>query len=275
MAHRNRDLGWLLIGLLSLVCLWTPAQAASSAKKGFATVAARDPQWKRKITSLHVHWLYTWGLDKPPGLPQDVEFVPMDWGYWGNKDGGVTKALAKAKTQPGVRSLLGFNEPDSTTQANLSVEGALEAWPLLMQTGLTLGSPAPVHVEDDWMRRFMQGMVTKKYRVDFICIHWYGGNDPSGFLGYLAHIHDLYHRPLWVTEFCPADWSAGKDHPNHYTPQQMADFMRAVVPELNKRGYVQRYAWYSAATNDPALGPATLFNNDGSLTDLGRLYAAL
>jgi len=76
-----------------------------------------------------------------------------------------------------------------------------------MRTGLTLGSPAAVHADGDWMEAFMAGAEKKGYRVDFITIHWYGGADLEGFLGYLARVHALYHRPLWVTEFAPADWS--------------------------------------------------------------------
>ncbi|MDQ2731602.1 MAG: glycoside hydrolase family protein, partial [Armatimonadota bacterium] len=106
---------------------------------------------------------------------------------------------------------------------------------------------------------------------DFITIHWYGGNDPQGFLGYLANIHNMYHRPLWITEFAPADWSGHRG----ISPQQSADFMKVVVPEMNKRDYVERYAWFSAATGDAALGASALFHNDGSLTELGKVYAGL
>jgi hypothetical protein len=51
--------------------------------------------------------------------------------------------------------------------------------------------------------------------------------------------------------------------------------MRQVIPQLNHRSYVQRYSWFSASTGDAALGQSALFNNDRSLTDLGKLYARM
>lgn len=252
-----------------------PVRPALNAKKGFGTVAGRDPKWLDKLRALRASWFYGWGLDKPQNVPADIEFVPMDWGYWGNKDGAHEKVLNRAKAQKGVKTLLGFNEPDGKEQANLSVEGALEAWPQLQATNLRLGSPAAVHAHEDWMKRFMAGAKEKGFRVDFVTIHWYGGNDPNGFLGYVDLVHKLYGRPIWITEFAPADWEANKNRPNRYTPAQMADFMARVLPELNKRPYVERYAWYSAGVKDPSLGPASLFGEDGSLTDLGRLYSRL
>ena len=264
----------ILAGLMALACISSasaaPVRSPKSLKKGFGLVAARDPKWQEKITGLNARWFYTWGGDKPDSVPRGVTFVPMNWGYYGNKDDNLVKWLAKVRAQPGVTALLGFNEPDGKDQANLSVDGALEGWPYMMQTGLSLGSPAAVHADNDWMKSFMRGAEEKHYRVDFICIHWYGGNDPQGFLAYLERIHTMYHRPVWVTEFAPADWSGKRG----VTPQQAASFMRAVLPQMNKLAYVQRYAWYSAGTSDAALGAAGLFKDDGSLTELGKLYAS-
>lgn len=276
-GHRTRSLVRVgMLGLLVLACLGTGTQAApvaakSSPKKGFCVVARPDGKWKQQVTALNAHWFYSWGGDKPAGVPANVEFVPMDWGYYGNKDNGHVKWLAKVKAQPGVKTLLTFNEPDGKQQANLPVDKALEAWPQEMGTGLTLGSPAGVFPDREWMTAFMNGVKEKKYRVDFITIHWYGGADPNGFLGMLQRVHELYHKPLWVTEFCPADWSGKRG----VSPKQVADFMRVVLPEMNRRDYVQRYAWFSASPDDAALGAGALFAKDGSLTELGRLYASL
>ena len=277
LTRRSRRSGkWgraALSGLLAVACVCGSAQAAQTVKitkKGFDTAVRPDGNWRRQIVALHAHWFYSWGGDEPKGIPQGVEFVPMEWGYYGNKGNGTGKWLAKVKAQPGVRTLLGFNEPDGKDQANLGVDSALEGWPLLMQTGLALGSPAAVHADGDWMQQFMRGADQKHYRVDFVTIHWYGGPDAAGFLGYLAKVHAMYHRPLWVTEFAPADWSGHRG----VSPQQAADFLRAVLPAMNKLDYVQRYSWYSADAGDAALGAGALFNADGTLTSLGRLYAA-
>ena len=278
MTLRNTAVN-ILAPLLLAAALCTPALAQAappakkfvSLKKGFDAVVRPDGKWRAQVTALRAHWFYSWGGDEPPDLPPGIQFVPMDWGYYGNKDDSLVKWLAKVKAQPGVPALLGFNEPDGKDQANLSVERALEGWPYLMQTALPLGSPAAVHADGDWMKAFMAGAEAKHYRVDFITIHWYGGADPQGFLAYLARVHALYHRPLWVTEFAPADWSGH----HGVTPQQAAEFMRVALPGMDRLDYVQRYSWYSASPDDAALGASALFGKDGSLTDLGRLYASL
>jgi len=242
-----------------------PPAVLPSWKKGLAG-------WPGQVGNIHPSWMYTWGGDEPANLPGSVEFVPMAWGYWGNANNNFANWLNSYVTkQPGVRNLLGFNEPDSSSQANMSVGQALNGWQYMANTGLPVGSPAGVHAESQWMRDFMNGCASRNYRVDYVCVHWYGGNDPQGFLGYLDWIHWLYNKPIWITEFAPADWSG-----NHgISPQQAQDFMRQVVPELNNRWYVQRYAWFSAGTGDRALGQSALFHDDGSLTDLGRLYSRL
>ena len=248
-----------------------PAAKPHSAKKGFGVMVNPKGQWKHDITALNAQWFYSWGGDRPADVPKGVGFVPMDWGYYGNKDGTLVKWLADVKAQPNTKYLLGFNEPDGKDQANLSVAGALEGWPYLQATGLTLGSPAAVHADGPWMQQFMAGVAEKKYRVDFVTIHWYGGADASGFLGYLKKVHEMYHKPVWVTEFAPADWSGKRG----VSPAQSAAFMREVLPAMDKLDYVQRYAWYSAYPDDAALGASALLNKDGSLTDLGKMYASL
>ncbi len=253
------------------LCLMAGASvsATPSPKKGFGVVVRPDGQWKHDVTALNAQWFYSWGGDRPANIPKGVSFVPMDWGYYGNKDNNLVNWLDKVKAQPNTRFLLGFNEPDGKDQANLSVEKALEGWPYLEGTGLTLGSPAAVHADGPWMQQFMAGAAQKKYRVDFVTIHWYGGADAPGFLGYLQKVHDLYHKPVWVTEFAPADWSGKRG----VSPAQSAAFMKTVLPAMDKLNYVQRYAWFSAWPDDAALGASALLNKDGSLTDLGKLYA--
>ena len=165
----------------------------------------------------------------------------MEWGYYGNANNGSVNWLNRVKGQTGVTTVLGYNEPDSTTQANLSVAAALDGWQYMAALGIHVGSPACVHADDAWMQQFMAGAAQKGYRVDYVCVHWYGGTDAQGFLGYLSYLHTLYNKPLWITEFAPADWSGNRG----ISPQQEADFMRQVIPALNTTWYVQRYAWYT------------------------------
>ena len=223
---------------------------------------------ENKVPYMNGSWVYNWGGGEPADTPTNVEFVPMIWGYYG---GDLTSYARWAISQPGVKNLLGFNEPDNSGQANLQTWQALDAWWQLDALPVPLGSPACVDASDQWMRDFMNGANSQGQRVDFVTIHWYGGNDPQGFLNYIDYIHWLYNKPVWVTEFAPTDWSGN----GGVTQGDAMWFMRQVIPAMNSRSYVQRYAWFSANTNDRVLGQEALVNPDGTLTALGNLYARL
>ncbi len=239
-----------------------PAATLVNARKGLAGHEGYSAQ-------MGASWCYNWGSNLPGGLPASVEFVPMQWGYYG---GNNTDWLNSVKTATNAKNFLAFNEPDGADQANLSVADALTGYQYMAGLGMPIVSPACVHADDQWMQDFMAGANARGYRVDAVAIHWYGGNDVNGFLGYIDYIHNLYGRDVWITEFAPADWSGNRG----ISPQQEADFMRAVLPALNSRPYVKRYAWYGAAgTGDAALGAAAFWNDDGSLTALGKLYSRL
>jgi len=249
-----------------------PALAAkpSSAKKGFGIALKANPDWRTKLEMLRANWFYTWGSKMPEGIPPGVEYVPMVWGRWSCNDQTMRRLAAEKH-----KTLLGFNEPDQKDQANVTVEQALEIWPKLMESGMRLGSPAGVHPDGEWMEAFMEQVKRRGYRVDFIAVHSYYGKVPKHFLKRLEKLHKLYKRPLWITEFAVADWAARADNPNQYSPDDVCRFMEAVLPALEKSDYVERYAWFSAPKPTPVLAPSALFDQNGALTKLGRLYSAI
>ena len=104
----------------------------------------------------------------------------------------------------------------------------------------------------------------------------YGNNNPDDFIGYISWIHDMYGLPVWITEFAPADWSAGGSTPNRYSRESVYTFMAEVLWQMEELDFVQRYAWFTDVPNDyTALGTSSLFESDWStLTPLGRLYSA-
>ena len=79
----------------------------------------------------------------------------------------------------------------------------------------------------------------------------------------LERTHALYKKPIWITEFAPADWKAGPGKPNRFSEEQIEHFMREVLPALNKLPYVERYAWFSSSPESPQLGVSALFDKDG------------
>ncbi len=221
---------------------------------------------------LHLSWYYDWGLAPQSSVQQGVEFVPMVWGWYGDKSGRVTQTVAGLKAKLHAKYLLGFNEPDNASQSNLPVAKALAAWPVLMAANLPLGAPAGVHADDKWMMRFMSGAKAHHYPVNFVPIHWYGMPNAQGFLAYVRHIHELYGKPVWITEFANVDWSTRGKASSKFTAHDVAQFLRVVLPALNHMSYVERYAWFSSL--QPQLRSSSLFNRDGSLTEAGKVYAS-
>lgn len=273
----------LLFPLLFLLSLFPVLRAdavknssdrSHASKKGICMTTKGGKSWKERVEKLDVSWHYNWAARLPEAAPKDVDFVPMIWGYWGNSE-GFQRSIRRLRDDHRTGReghLLGFNEPDKKAQANMSVERALKAWPYLEWTGLRLGSPATVNPENEWMREFMKQAKAKNYRVDFVTVHWYGGANADSLISRLKRVHQLYGKPIWITEFAVADWSAKSRANNKFSQKRVLQFMKEVLPRLDALKFVERYAWYSGGENHSALGPSSLWKNDGSLTELGKLY---
>ena len=163
----------------------SPAQAASEANADARAGRRDDGPEGREHLELHrrcrrrspqsgASWYYDWGAT-PSGIaaPSNVGFVPMIWGA-----ADVTPATLSEVRQEGS-TLLGFNEPDLGSQSNMTVAQALSLWPQLVATGMTLGSPAVADTAPlpaGWLDQFMHGAKSRGYRVNFITVHWYGGD---------------------------------------------------------------------------------------------------
>jgi hypothetical protein len=235
------------------------------------------------LAAVDATWFYTWSPN-PQGIvpPSSVAFVPM---LWGATD--VTPDnLGLVSTEGSV--LLGFNEPDLASQSNLTPGQALALWPPFVATGMRLGSPAPSSRAADtgsWLDTFMKGAAQQGLRVDFICLHWYGGNfDTSSAVSeletYLSKTHAYYGLPIWLTEFALTNYSGSG--PMYPTVDQQAAFATAAVTMLEAAPYVERYAWFSlppcpvgGGNGGCGTGNTTpLALAGGSLTAVGIAYAS-
>jgi hypothetical protein len=249
-----------------------PASPHSAAKRGLGITTKPDNQWREKLKACGARWFYSWGSTPPENIPAGVEFVPM---VWRGKLGSSYTELGDQLKQAGYRQLLGFNEPDQKEQANMTVEDALALWPELMKTGLRLGSPGCVHPDREWMKAFMAGVTERQLRVDFVTVHSYGGLSADALMNRLEAVHKLFNRPIWITEFGVGDWQAKTRAENRYRPEQVVKFLEQLLPRLERADFVERYAWFPAKPDSPSLGPCALFNDDGSLTLVGKAYRSL
>ena len=138
---------------------------------------------------------------------------------------------------------------------------------------VNLSSPACADDNDQWFSDFMSGASSRGYKMDFVAVHCYI-RDPYAFLSYIDNLHNRYWQyPLWITEFAPADWSGT----NPVSVDEAKNFMKIVVPALNSRWYVARYAWYTGSEPGGSwtLSSAGLVYSWGGLSDVGLLYGRM
>lgn len=238
-------------------------------KKGLG-LSTKTPEWSVRLSSLRCRWFYAWNSSIPGGIPGGIEYIPMIYRYRGDKDAVMAAAMA-AKTV-GTNELLGFNEPEVEKQGNMTMEECLAAWPVLMETGMRLGSPGCVHPDKEWMIGFMAEVKKRGLRVDFVCVHSYGGPSPEALVRRLENVHRMFGLPLWITEFAVGDWEATRVEENRHKPENVLRFMEKVVPMLEKLDFLERYAWFPARPTNPALATSALFDESGKLTRLGECY---
>jgi Glycosyl hydrolase catalytic core len=259
------------IFLLVIGVFVTGCGAVVSPKKGVG--AWYFPHVDKAIAEINVSWFYTWEPNtKGITQPDRVEFVPMIW----SETFVEPKQLELAKKSGSV--LLGFNEPDRAEQANMTVKQALDLWPHLMATGMRIGSPATAgnpSLSGSWLEQFMDGAKARGYRVDFVCVHWYGEEfEIDGALkqlkNFLQAVHQKFQLPIWLTEYSLIRWSNTPTYPSW---EQQVRFASRSIDMLETLPFVERYAWFSLPPWTKHGGDRTsLYYQDGDLTPVGVAY---
>ena len=251
--------------------------ATSACKRGVAY--GEHSKQDLAVLSPAVSWWYNWAHTPDKALQdgsyasQGVEYVPMIWG------GTFDASTVSAELPSGVTALLGFNEPNFGSQANLSATKAAALWPEVEKVadaqGLTLVSPAvnfcggncqetdPYKYLDDFFA------ACSGCRVDRVAFHVYVGCHPSGankaqwLIEKVEEYKKRFSQPLWLTEFACDDASGFDD--------QIA-FMKDAVSYLEGDARVERYASFSGrSTKIPFVD---LLAADGVLTTLGQAYVS-
>ena len=220
------------------------------AKKGWAG-AGDNP------AMVDAAWFYNWNNNENSFLNR--EYVPIrQTRWWPSYD--ITNA------KQNVTHFLGFNEPDSPEQANMTVAQAIAEWPNLLRSGLRLGSPAPTDGGLAWLYSFMDEADARGYRVDFVAVHFYkGGWNADQLYNWLEQIHLRTGRPLWITEFNNgANWTCCAPA----SAAQNATIVKSFLDRMDAAPFVERYSIYNWLS-----GNRELITN-GSLNEAGEMYRA-
>ena len=238
-------------------------EAPPTAYKGVANSPCNDQK------TFGVAWYYNW-TTTPEKNCTAAEFVPMVAGKSEKTADAVTSAITNI-TKAGYKTVLGFNEPNKSDQANLTVDQVVAMWPALTANAdLRVGSPATSADSNgqQWFTQFMGDVSTNMLRVDFVALHWYGWNAGScdakaaNLESYIKWAEGVAgDRPLWLTE-----WGCMNDsNPDAATVQA---FFQGALTMFWKHPRLQRYAWYPWNTNNE------LVDDNDQLTSLGMVFSA-
>ncbi|KAJ5815481.1 Glycoside hydrolase superfamily [Penicillium riverlandense] len=220
-----------------------------------------------------VTWAYDWSLGSllgnTIGLPSGVQYVPQIWGMndLGNAGTAMTTLLAS-----GSQYILGFNEPDMVSQANIDPTDAANAYLssiVPFKGDAKLISPAVTSSMTpgmglSWFESFM-GVCGTGCNLTGLAVHWYGDTSDEfiTFVEQAMSTASQYGLPeVWVTEFALNSDVNGIVDPNA-TAQ---DFLDVVLPWLDGQDQVTHYSYFMTAEN--------YLITDGASNAAGQSYAA-
>jgi hypothetical protein len=252
----------------------TLATSTSAAKASATTVASSSGGGKRGLAynsasmvspfggSSKVSWAYNWGSSSSGLSVSGIEYVPLLWGM-ASSFTGPWAAAASSAIASGSKHLMSFNEPDLSSQANISPGDAASGFKTHMMPfagKAKLGAPAVTNGGSPmgltWLKSFLSSCTD--CQIDFVCIHWY--DSASNVAYFKQYVQDAYtaggKKPLWITEFQASGSEAEQN-----------TFLKTVLPWLDSLDYVERYAWFMAGD-----ASGQLLSSATSLSTLGNTF---
>ncbi len=238
-----------------------------------------------------VSWWYNWASTPNAGVPSNyvaaygMDYYPMLW----NSSFNVSTVESFILANPQIKYLLVLNEPNVSGQATCGgastycqPAAAAALWPqfeaIAQSTGVQIVGPQITWGTDPnysnpvtWLNAFYSAYESansgRQPRIDFLGFHWYDyGLDAQ--LTTLAQ----FDKPFWVTEL--ANWHSQNDGAQITTLAAQETQMTSMVSDLEGRGDVFRYAWFTGRVSpDPHF--SSLLAGTGVLTGLGQEYINL
>ncbi|KAJ5094837.1 hypothetical protein N7456_010698 [Penicillium angulare] len=214
-----------------------------------------------------ISWAYNWGSESDGTIPSGVEYIPMLWGT--DSIDGWTSAV-KTALSGGSTHIMGFNEPDSSSQANMSPADAATYYKEYItpySDEATLISPAVTSSESsgeglDWLESFLEDCTDCE--VSALAIHWYGStfSELKSFVTQAISTASTYGiSEVWLTEF-----GLSSDESGILDLVTAAAFVLEASVWLEAQSEVTRYAYFYCA-NDYML-------TDNVVNAVGDAYVA-
>ena len=269
--------------VLTAAVLFAPVSSfAQSAKRGIAYDLAAPADMAAVAPG--VSWWYNWGTTPNPGVPDNyltqyhMDYYPMLW----NGNFNAASVVAYLKANPQIHYLMVLNEPNVGGQSYLTPTQAAALWPqyeaVAAEAGVKIVGPQmtwgtmpnyndPVAWLDAFIAAYQSANSGRSPEIDYLGFHWYD----YGIDAQLNRL-DKYNKLIWVTEF--ANWHSQNDGAQITTLAEQEAQMKTMVPDLEGRNDVFRYAWFTGRISpDPHY--TSLLGSSGQLTGLGQLYVSL
>ena len=175
--------------------------AGNNNKRGAAMGAGQSGTWETFLNALDPAWHYSWNWEVLSSHPDDVEFVPQLFGA-----GAVTVSnlqnIIDGIGADDVDYIIGFNEPDLSSQGNTTVDEALTAWGVMEQAlkdasvfdQVELVSPVVAAQYDDWLLQFLAEATVQGYTIDHVCMHKYVSHTNAD--TFYNGLKERYHREV-------------------------------------------------------------------------------
>lgn len=258
-------------GLLATSALAVPFNhvkrdsTTSSSKRG---AAYNDINTVSTLTSAGtISWAYNWGMWLSGDLPSNVEYVPM---LWGAQDFTGWVTAIETALSSGSNYILGFNEPDMSSQANMAPANAASYYTQyitpysgkakLISPAVTSSSESGMGLS--WFTEFMDGC--SSCGLTGLAVHWYGDSaeDFESFITEAITTAQQYSlTEVWITEFAlNADVNGVADEAT------TADFLNTVLSWLDSQSMVTRYSYFMCADN--------YLLSDSTLNAAGQAYVS-
>ncbi|KAK6423114.1 hypothetical protein LTR95_016580 [Oleoguttula sp. CCFEE 5521] len=239
----------------------TSSSAPSYGSSGKRGVAYEDASLTECfLNKPEVSWGYNW-VSKPNGLNSGFKYIPT----LHNAESMWTDSWstdAKAAISSGSTHLFAFNEPDMSSQANLTPEQAAAAYKTHMQPFAGQAKLCAPSVTNgggamglDWLVAFMAAC--DGCTIDCVNVHWYdSAQHTEYFKSHVQNATDISGgKPVFVTEF----GASGSD-------ADVGNFLGDVMPWMDSQSWLEGYSYFMVKEG--------MLVSGGEPSSYGSVYAA-
>ena len=232
-------------------------------KKG----AALTYQDCSSATAVKATWEYSWSPSPPNCV--GIENIPM---IYGASDMNATLG-------GNSQWVMGFNEPDSTSQANLTPAQAASLWYQIEKKypDRKLLAPAPSGADANWVVDFRNAYISAygiPPRLDGLAAHcyaWYASQCIPFVQQFESWASSWGVAEVWVTEFSFATTSPS-------SPSQSVQQAQTFISWMEGQPQVTRFAWFASKIQGteswlpPSFDTPLVDWVTGQLTSFGNMY---